>query len=466
MEEIRPQPKQAQFLATSADVALYGGAAGAGKSWSLLAEALRHIENKRFGAVIFRRDRQQVTNQGGLWTEANEFYSQFGGVPNKSDLYFDFPKGSRIGFAGLQYETDVIKWQGSQIALLGFDELTHFIEYQFFYMLSRNRSKSGVRSYVRATTNPDADSWVADFIAWYIDQKTGFPIPERSGVIRYFTRVNDRVFWADNFEDLICHLPKSLPKGHTTRDYIKSFTFISADVFDNKILLENDPGYLANLLALPLVERERLLNGNWKIKLTAGKLFNRAWFTPVDFAPDGGIEVRFWDFAATAKQVATAKKKKDPDYTATIKIRYYPKEDRWIVTDFFQIQASPALVEKLFFRTIAVDLDDSKRKKTKYRVRWEIEPGSASRRENDRLIKQLKGIDAKGVASQLDKITRARPAAVQAEQGNIDVLKAEWTQSLLTHLHGQPDLPHDDGMDAFSGAFSDSIVGSDLSMSD
>ena len=82
--------------------------------------------------------------------------------------------------------------------MIGFDELTHFSRSQFLYMLSRNRSTCGVRPYMRATTNPDADSWVADFIAWWIDQDTGLAIPERSGVVRYFTTISDEVIWGDS----------------------------------------------------------------------------------------------------------------------------------------------------------------------------------------------------------------------------------------------------------------------------
>lgn len=462
MIEILPQPKQKVFLASPADVAIYGGAAGGGKSWSLLAEPLRHVQNPRFGSVIFRRDRQQITNQGGLWTESREIYPQFGAKPNKSDLYYDFPTGSRIGFAGLQYEDDVAKFQGSQIPLIGFDELTHFTEYQFFYMLSRNRSTSGVRGYIRATTNPDAESWVADFIAWFINRTTGFPIAERAGRLRYFTRQGDKIFWGNDPAELLQYIPANLPKGIAPGDLIKSLTFIPADVFDNKVLLENDPSYLANLLALPLVERERLLGGNWKIKPSAGKIFNRAWFNVVPIVPDGGLEVRFWDFAATAKTVA----KKDPDFTATLKLRYKPEISRWTITDFFQIQAAPALVEKLFFQTVRLDVDESRRKRTQYRVRWEIEPGSASRRESYRLTTALPGVDAKGAETGgLDKISRWRGFAVQAEHGNVDVLQADWTNELLTHLHGQPDLPHDDGADAGAGAFTASIDGDDLAMS-
>src|SRR5690606_2742766 len=164
---IAPQPgPQTAFLSTSADIAIYGGAAGGGKSWALLLEPLRHIHNPKFGGVIFRRESKQVTNEGGLWDESEKIYPLVGAKPRVGDLQWVFPSGCCLTFAHLQHETDKLSWQGSQIAFIGFDELTHFTRTQFFYMLSRNRSLCGVAPYIRATTNPDADSWVAEFIAW------------------------------------------------------------------------------------------------------------------------------------------------------------------------------------------------------------------------------------------------------------------------------------------------------------
>ena len=76
-------------------------------------------------------------------------------------------------------------------------------------MLSRNRSTCGVKPYIRGTTNPDADSWVAPFIQWYWDADTGYPIPERSGVIRYFTRLGDEIIWGDTPEAVMAHSPEN-----------------------------------------------------------------------------------------------------------------------------------------------------------------------------------------------------------------------------------------------------------------
>lgn len=255
---IRPQPgPQEQFLSSSADIVIYGGAAGGGKTWGLLVEPLRSIHVPDFSAVIFRETFPQIRNEGGLWDESEKIYPLVGGQPKSTRLEWTFPSGASIRFAHMNHETDKLDWQGSQIPLIGFDELTHFTRSQFFYMLSRNRSVCGVRPYVRATCNPDADSWVAELIAWWIDQESGFPIAERSGVVRWFVRDGGLLEWSDDPRDLADRVPGAKPK---------SFTFIPANLDDNPALTRADPGYRANLLALAPTDQKRLLLGNWKVR--------------------------------------------------------------------------------------------------------------------------------------------------------------------------------------------------------
>jgi Terminase large subunit, T4likevirus-type, N-terminal len=143
----------------SADIAIYGGAAGGGKTFAELLEPLRNIGNKDFGAVIFRRTTPQITNEGALWDESGKLYPMLGAKPNQNELFWRFPSGAIVSFAHLEHDKTVLNWQGSQIPLICFDELTHFTQKQFWYMVSRNRSMCGVRPYIRATCNPDADSW-------------------------------------------------------------------------------------------------------------------------------------------------------------------------------------------------------------------------------------------------------------------------------------------------------------------
>lgn len=195
----------------------------------------------------------------------------------------------KIKFAHLEHERTIYDWQGSQIAAILFDELCHFSSNQFFYMLSRLRSTSGVPGYVRATCNPDADSWVRGFIDWWIDDE-GYPIPERSGKLRWYIRRDEDLFWADTRQELL--------DRYGADELPKSVTFIPSKLQDNAILMEKDPSYLANLKSLSRVERMRLLGGNWNVKESAGSFFQKEWFPIIDFIPGGWIAaVRFWDRA-------------------------------------------------------------------------------------------------------------------------------------------------------------------------
>jgi predicted phage terminase large subunit-like protein len=304
---LKPQPgPQETWLSSPADIALYGGAAGGGKSWALLFEPLRHKDTPGFGATIFRRTYPQVTAQGGLWHESAKLYPLAGARPNVSDHRWDFPSGASVKFAHLQHESTVLNYQGSQIALIGYDELTHFTEHQFGYMLSRNRSVCGVRPYVRATCNPDAASWVARWVEWYTDPTTGYAIPERSGRLRWFVRDGETLRWADD--------PAALRKAYPDCGEPKSFTFVAAKLEDNPALLKADPGYMANLMALPRVERERLLRGNWLISNAEGEwpadyfgrhLYFGDWpapdertITTIAWDPSKGSDARYGDYSA------------------------------------------------------------------------------------------------------------------------------------------------------------------------
>lgn len=412
-----------------------------------------------------------ITNEGGLWDESTKMYPLLGAVPKTNDHSWTFPSKSVLSFAHLQHEKNVLDWQGSQICFLGFDELTHFTEKQFFYMLSRNRSVCGVKPYVRATTNPDAESWVAEFIAWWIDQKEflpngsrnpryGLPIQERSGKVRWFMRVGDELKWGDSQDDLLPYfenikkaLPVDIQETARPEDFIKSATFIASNVYDNKKLLESNPQYLANLLALPLVERERLLGGNWKVKASAGKVFNREWFEIVEALPKIDTVCAYWDFAATEKQLTG----NDPDFTARTLIGYSKAEKKWYILDVLAVQQNPASLEKLFYQTCKLDRDIAKSLGARFSVRWEIEPGAAAKRESYRMTSQLAGYDAKGKNFKGDKLTRARSLAVQTEAGNVKCKKGSWNGEFLSHMHGQPDLPHDDIMDSAAGAFNSTL---------
>jgi predicted phage terminase large subunit-like protein len=216
-------------------------------------------------------------------------------------------------------------------------------------------------------------------------------------------------------------------------------------------LLDSDPGYLANLQALSLIDRERLLGdrergGNWKIKPSAGKVFNRAWFGIVDAVPAGGREVRFYDLAATEKKATS----NDPDFTASCKGKVI--DGITYILDVTNDQIDPAQTDN-HMKNLAGQ--DGK----KVSIRFEREGGASGKRDARYIVTMLAGYDVQGVEPEGDKITRAKPLAAQALAGNVKLLRGSWNDEFLNHLHGQPELPHDDMMDAASGMYNDLVDG-------
>lgn len=466
IEEKLPDPQagiQADFYNSDADIVFFGGAAGGGKTFGLLLDFAKpeYLATPGYNAVIFRRTVPDITNEGGIWDTSNSLYPTIGGISNSTKLSWTFPEAlARIRFAQLQHAKTVYSWKSAQVARMGFEELTEFLENQFFYMISRNRSSCGVKPQIRATMNPDADSWVAKFIEWWWDQDTGIAIPERSGVIRYFYRYDNQTFWGDTKEEIMDRFGEDITEVTekinaatleiggdpiAPEDLIKSFTFIKADVYDNPELLKVNPEYLANLMALHPVERARLLGGNWKTKFETGTVFDRTWFTVI--APvyaKVGRTVRFWDIAATAKEMA----KNSTYYTAGVKMTKF--SDTYTVLDAVARQVGAGSVEALI---MAIAQQDGKEVK----IRWEREGGSSGILWGEQLKKRLQamGFDADYISPLGDKVTRATPYATDASNGKVFVVRAGWTDEYLGCLQrfdGSPQPLVNDYTDASSGA--------------
>ena len=301
--EIKPQKGfQERFLSTKADIAIGGGGAGVGKTFAEIMESVRNYQNPNSSVLFFRRTYNQIMAPGGLWDEAKNIYPLLGA--KSSDNTWRFPSGAKVVFSHMQHEKNVQDWQGAQIPLIIFDELTHFTKRMFTYMFSRNRSATaGFTPYIRATCNPDADSFVRDMIDWWIDEE-GYIIPERSGLIRYMTVLNDEFIWGDTKEEV---LEKSfhLQNSENPFDLIKSFTFIEGDIQENRILLKSDPTYLANLYALSDEDQLRLLKRNWNVKIDKTCIINYIKFKDLftnDFVKRGNKFITA-DIATTGSDI-------------------------------------------------------------------------------------------------------------------------------------------------------------------
>jgi len=277
---IKPQEGyQLIALSSKADIVIGGAAAFVGKTFALLLDPLRHVNNPGFGGVIFRRTSVQIRNEGGLWDTSTKIYPKLKAIPRESGLDWVFPSGAKISFKHLEYEKNKYDWQGSQITFLGFDELTHFTESMFFYLLSRNRSDCNIKPYVRATCNPDPESWVYKMISWWIDSETGFPIIERRGQLRYFIKYGNSYIWGDSYQDVYDQAkyiidPMMQESGLRMQDFIKSITFVSGSIYDNKKGLEYDPSYPGNLLSQDEDTRRQLLEGRWKVSNSPNDIYD------------------------------------------------------------------------------------------------------------------------------------------------------------------------------------------------
>lgn len=439
---IRPQPgAQETFLSTPADIAIYGGAAGGGKSYALLLEPMRHAQNSDFGAVVLRKTTPEIMGVGGLWSEAEKLYPLVGGEPRLASMDWVFPSGARVKFDHLEHEKSKHKYQGNQIPLICFDELVHFSESSFWFMVSRNRSACGVKPYIRCTCNPDAASWVRQFIAWWIDDRTGYAIPERSGVVRWFVRYGGELQWADDPSELNEKFPGLEPK---------SFTFIPATLDDNPALTSKDPGYKANLQALPYVERERLLGGNWNVVDAEGAEWGPDYFQGiwVDEWPDEyQIAVVALDPSVGKLNKATATRQ--GDYSAFVAVakgmdgKYYVDADidrrpvPKIIDDGIEflkyIRPDAFGVETIGFQEVVRDAFLPRLEEAKLTGIWPIHGDG-----NPKLPKKIVRIRAT-----LSHLLR---------DGRIKLRRSPGCSLLLEQLMAFPIHKHDDGPDALQMA--------------
>lgn len=315
-------------------------------------------------------------------------------------------------------------------------------------MLSRNRSTCGVRPYVRATCNPDSESWVADLIRWWIDPETGYPIPERAGVKRYMLRAGDELYWAGSAGEL-----KARFSGSEYADVQpKSVTFIAATLSDNRILMERDPGYAANLMALPTVERERLLGGNWRIRPAAGMYFKRERAPILTEMPNDIISyVRAWDLAAGEERTGST-----AAYTAGV-LMGKRRGGGYVVLDVINRRMSASDVRACIQSTAITDQLRFK----PLRIRLNQDPGQAGKDQAEQYLKLLTGHAVSIVRESGSKLVRAEPFSAQwqglsgTSHGNVSLLPGEWNAEYLSQLEAFPDSKYKDMVDASATAFSE-----------
>ena len=391
---------QKVFLRCYALEALFGGAAGGGKSSALLMAALQYVDIPNYSAILFRRTFADLSLPGALMDRFRTWISNYDDVHwNNNSFIATFPSGARISFGYLNNAGDYLRYKGSEFQFIGMDEVTEIRESDYRYLFSRlRRPVSGPLSEVplrmRAASNP-APNWVRQrFIVEGKQEKRIF-VPSR---------------------------------------------------------LTDNPGidaasYRRSLQALDPIERRRLEEGDWWAT-TLGSMFDRTSFVIVDqseipVVSSSARAVRFWDLAATEP----SSQNPDPDYTVGTLMLF----DNGIayILDVRRARVKGEKVENLVRQTAIEDGPS-------VAVRMEQEPGSSGKALVDQYARYvIPGYDFMGIRSTGDKVTRARPFAAAVANGNVRLLRGPWLTEWLDELSTFPEATnHDDQVDSATGAFS------------
>ena len=241
-----PNPgPQTEFLAASEQEVLYGGAAGGGKSFGLLADPMRYFHNPNFNGLILRRTNDELREL--IWKSQELYPKAFPGAKwAEKKSQWTLPSGAKLWLTYLEREDDVRRYQGLAFSYIAFDELTqHPTPFAWDYMRSRLRTTDpDLPIFMRATTNPGGagHGWVKQM---FID-----PAPANQAFVA---------------TDLSSGEPLEYPEGHAKAGQpLFSRRFIPASLTDNPYLMEGGQ-YEANLLSLPENQRRQLLEGDWEV---------------------------------------------------------------------------------------------------------------------------------------------------------------------------------------------------------
>ena len=390
---------QKVFLRTYALEALFGGAAGGGKSSALLMAALQYVDVPNYSAILFRRTYADLALPGAIMDRFVSWMAPYSDVRWNSNNYTAvFPSGARISFGYLNNSQDYLRYKGAEFQFIGMDEITEIRESDYRYLFSRlRRPASGPLSQVplrmRAASNP-APNWVRQ---------------------------------------------RFIVEG---RDHGR--IFVPSKLTDNPGI--DAASYRQSLQALDPVERRRLEEGDWWTT-SLGSLFERESFIIIDpldvpEVTNAARVVRFWDLAATEP----SKSNPDPDWTVGTLMLF----DQGVayILDVKKARVNGHQVEHLISQTAYEDGHA-------VAIRMEQEPGSSGKALLDQYARYvLPGYNFAGIRSTGDKVTRSRPFAAAVANGNVRVVRGSWLTEWLDEFASFPEAAnHDDQVDSAVGAF-------------
>lgn len=414
--------------------------AGCGKSHQVLLKVLKYKDDPNFRGIFIRETSVQLSQAGGLYQEAEKMWKQFGAkFKTHPQMTATFPSGAQVQFKVCGADRDITNFDGGQFSLVVFDEAQNHTDVQIRYLESRIRSQAKGPHQLIATANPRRDSHLMPFVNWYLDQETGIPIPERSGVERYYASYCGTMVFGDTREELIEKYPGVTPQ---------SYTFISATVKDNPRMKILNPGYVARLENLKRVERERLLLGSWFAKETASGYFKREWCEIIKACPANVVaRSRGMDLASSLASESNP----NPDWTATVRISR-DKQGFYIVE---HVERYRKLTNGVLDEIVRRSVQDKEELCQTVPVVIPKDPGASGAAAAQFFTKFLveNGVDARSevVSGHSGKLARMQPFLALAEAGWVKVVEGDWNEMWFNELEDYIDgnrMQKDDCWDA------------------
>lgn len=434
------------------DILLCGGGAGGGKSHTCLTKALKYINDPAARVLIVRRSYPMLKLAGGLIDESKQIYRHFKGRFMVQTSTWHFPNGATIQFAPIPDKIE--EWQGLQATHILVDEAAEFEEAEILFLLSRLRSaKYKGHLNITLTCNPKRDSFLYNWVSFSLDEE-GVPVAGTENRTRYFVNVQGKVYWGDSVDELwetvaSYGLNRMPEKGNITF-FPKSFRFIPLTVYDNPILLKNNPAYLAGLLSQSRVNQLRYLKGSWTARAEGSGRFRREWVRFVDAPPMNPTgRVRSWDLAASV----VSETQPDPDWTAGVKM----SRDKFGTYYVEHVDRFRKLTDGVIRAIVETALNYDGVPDTQVTI--PRDSGAGGKTANAFYIRTLaeNGVPAKSVvvSGHSGKMQRFLPFCSLAESGQVCLVRGDWNEPFLVELENFEGLrtQKDDQVDATSDAF-------------
>jgi len=403
-------------------------------------DVLKHTNDPKFRALVVRRLTPQLHGPGGIFETFVNLHREFYGNTLKikrRDGILEYPSGGTVSFRHCQYEEDKHSFQGWQISMALLDEAQQLTQSQVIYIMSRLRSEADMKPKLRMTCNPAGKGhWLTNWLEWYL-LPDGLPDPEKCGKTRWFTMQDNEMVWGESDQELRERIPGCSPL---------SFTFISANVYDNPVLMNRQPEYVAWLEGQDRETKEALLYGNWYVTKQSEGYFKRKWVPIVDEAPYSARRVRGFDFAGTIKDEVN----KDPDWSASTLLSK-TRDNKYTIEHADRIRERFHTVEQWVFKLHEMDPED-----VTYVI--PVDPGSSGKAYAANLQAELarRGRHCRlHPTGQKSKLIRFRPFASIAEAGFVQAVSAQWNEWYFDELEQflGDGKQHDDALDSTVSAF-------------